>query len=165
MVRKLIPLTVLGLGMAIAGCGNAVSPSHNSTQNAAQIAKAVKVANASIAKMAGATTTSVTSAKEVVNPYLTDTKLKWPKMIVVVTYAGTFKAPTICPKGKKTCPPIIFSSATVVVNPTTDAILETVEPGWTTLPKPVATAKVTPKPTSTPKKTVKTKTSPKPTKS
>lgn len=157
MNRKFLPVGLLGLGLIIAGCANAAPGHSHSGQNTIQVARAVKAANASIAKMSGATTTKVSSAKEIANPYLADAKLKWPKTIVVVTYAGTFKAPTVCPKKKKTCPPIVFTTATVVVNPITDAILETVEPGWTTLPKPVVTPKVTPKPTATSKSTAKPK--------
>jgi hypothetical protein len=157
-VRRLILITLLGFGLAVSGCGNA-TPQHNSySQNAAQIAKAVKAANSSIAKMAGATTTKVSSAKEIVNPYLSDVKLRWPRMIIVVTYSGTFKAPVACTSGQPSCLPITFTSATVVINPLTDAVLETVEPAWTTRPTP----KVTPKPsaTATPKTTISPKAGP-----
>ena len=111
MNRKFLPVGLLGLGLIIAGCANAAPGHSHSGQNTIQVARAVKAANASIAKMSGATTTKVSSAKEIANPYLADAKLKWPKTIVVVTYAGTFKAPTVCPKKKKTSPPTALSNA------------------------------------------------------
>ncbi|MHB1525075.1 MAG: hypothetical protein ACYCZN_02135 [Candidatus Dormibacteria bacterium] len=83
-----------------------------------------------IAKLPHAKVGKLVTAEVIANPYRAMKSLHWPARIMVVTYDGTFSVPTPCPSGKAKCAPVTFHSATAVLNPTSDAILETVEPGW-----------------------------------
>lgn len=121
-------LGALFLSLLIAGCASGAS--HHNT--AMPRAKILSEANAAIHNIPKASISSMTSAKLIPNPYTADTKLNWPKEIWAVTYKGNFPVPAPCPSGSKTCKSgsFSFTSATVVINPSTGAVLETVEPAW-----------------------------------
>ncbi len=114
--------------VAVAGCGTpASSQAALASQN-----KAVTVAHATVKAIPHAVVTKLVSTKLVTNPYASDKSLHWPAKVWAITYSGTFPAPIPCPSGSTTCSKnaIDFTSATIVINPQTDAVLETVEPAW-----------------------------------
>ncbi len=121
-------LSAIALTLLVAGCASGTSH-HNASASRTKI---IAIATTAVHNIPKASISGMTSAKLIPNPYVSDTKLNWPKEIWAVTYRGNFPVPTPCPSGSKSCKPgsFSFTSATVVINPVTGAVLETVEPAW-----------------------------------
>jgi hypothetical protein len=130
LARKINGLwfSAIALTLLVSGCASGTSHHSTSTPRA----KVISIATAAIHNIPKASISGMTSAKLIPNPYVSDTKLNWPKEIWAVTYRGNFPVPTPCPSGTKSCKPgsFAFTSATVIINPVTGAVLETVEPAW-----------------------------------